>query len=233
MNFSKGILERRRQTYKHLEKLLKPIPLETPTVLELAPGREMRVTLFDANHCVGAVMFLIEDESHAILYTGDIRSEAWWVDALVRNPILLPYVASIDQLPLKRLDNIYLDTTFASKSDRYKQFASKASGVMELLRQVSKYPPATLFYLDAWTFGYEEVWQALSTFLKSQIHVDDYRLSIYTALSYSNELRAPEASKLIGFVCGNHLQKGCLTSEPCRIHSCERGTGCDIWDKRK
>lgn len=35
----------------------KPVPLETPTVLELSPGKKIQVTLFDANHCTGAVMF--------------------------------------------------------------------------------------------------------------------------------------------------------------------------------
>ncbi|KAI7119987.1 hypothetical protein KC316_g6943, partial [Hortaea werneckii] len=76
MNFAKGILESRKQTYRHLKTLLKPIPLETPTKLELSPGRTIRVTLFDANHCVGAVAFLIEDDEKAVIYTGDIRSEA-------------------------------------------------------------------------------------------------------------------------------------------------------------
>jgi hypothetical protein len=35
--------------------------------------QRIQVTLFDANHCAGAVMFLIEDQGNAILYTGDIR----------------------------------------------------------------------------------------------------------------------------------------------------------------
>lgn len=35
----------------------KPLPLETPTVLELEPGNQLQVTLFDANHCPGSVMF--------------------------------------------------------------------------------------------------------------------------------------------------------------------------------
>lgn len=35
----------------------KPLPLDTPVMLELEPGNQIQVTLFDANHCPGAVMF--------------------------------------------------------------------------------------------------------------------------------------------------------------------------------
>ncbi|OAX82607.1 hypothetical protein ACJ72_03048, partial [Emergomyces africanus] len=73
INFNKGILESRKQHYKHLSKLLRPIPLQVPTEIELSPRNNIRVTLFDANHCPGAVMFLIEGSGKAILYTGDIR----------------------------------------------------------------------------------------------------------------------------------------------------------------
>lgn len=41
MNFAKGILESRRQTYGHLRKLLKAIPLKTATWIELCPGRRV------------------------------------------------------------------------------------------------------------------------------------------------------------------------------------------------
>lgn len=41
-------------TPKHLQK---PLPLDTPTTIELRPGCEIQVTLFDANHCPGAAMF--------------------------------------------------------------------------------------------------------------------------------------------------------------------------------
>jgi Cft2 family RNA processing exonuclease len=53
----------------------RPIPLNTPTEIELTPRRRVRVTLLDANHCPGAVMFLIEGDGKAIIYSGDIRGE--------------------------------------------------------------------------------------------------------------------------------------------------------------
>jgi hypothetical protein len=129
VNFARGILESRNVAYnRSMHKLARPLPLETPTEIELGPGRKIRVTLFDANHCAGAVMFLIEGDGKAILYTGDIRAETWWVNSLVQNPVLLPYT-----LGVSRLDCIYLDTTFATKSDVYREFPSKAEGICELL----------------------------------------------------------------------------------------------------
>ena len=230
---------------KSMQRLAKPLPLETPTIIELSPGNEIRVTLFDANHCVGAVMFLIEGDGKAILYTGDIRAETWWVNSLVQNPLLLPYT-----IGSRLLDCIYLDTTFATKSSPYREFPSKAAGIRELLEKVEAYPEDTSFYFHSWTFGYENVWIALSAFLKSPIHVDDYRCSIYASLSNLDKeslreggltfdrkrgqrpaLDIREAAALCGFRNGNHVQPGCLTScSSVRIHSCERGTGCPVVD---
>lgn len=55
--------------------------------------------------------------------TGDLRAEAWYIDALLHNPLLAPYTIrnslsrrgqgrTQDQLaPVKTLDCIYLDTS--------------------------------------------------------------------------------------------------------------------------
>ena len=110
-------------------------------------------------------MFLIQSESKAILYTGDIRAEPWWVNSLIRNPIVLPFAQG-----LKRLNKIYLDTTFATKSEKNRRFPTKAEGIGELLEKVLKYPPETIFHFHAWTFGYEDVWVALSSALRSQVN---------------------------------------------------------------
>ncbi|KAJ5656922.1 DNA repair metallo-beta-lactamase [Penicillium longicatenatum] len=223
MNFQKGILESRRLHYKHLGKLLRPIPLNTPTEIELTPKKHVRVTLFDANHCPGAVMFLIEGAGKAILYTGDIRAEQWWTNALVRHPVLIPYTLS-----RKRLDKVYLDTTFAGASNPLREFPSKADGLAELLQKVEAYPEETVFYFRSWTFGYEDVWLALSTALHTKVHLDQYQMSLYRTL-----LDAPggvnEAPGLCGFRLGNGSVEGCLSdNESSRIHSCEPGVSCKV-----
>ena len=103
---------------------------------------------------------VIEGDNKAILYTGDIRSEPWFVNSLTRNPFLIKYTSG-----LKSLDCIYLDTS----NTRDIPFPTKADGLTELLRKVSRYPADTVFHFTAWTFGYEEVWMALSRALKSQV----------------------------------------------------------------
>ena len=113
-------------------------------------------------------MFLIEQEISAILYTGDIRAEPWWVNSIVRNPVIIPYVTG-----LRHLDKIYLDTTFASSfgsGDKiYQEFKSKAEGLRELIEKVLAYPPDTVFHFNSWTFGYEGVWIGLAAALKSRV----------------------------------------------------------------
>ncbi|TVY91467.1 Protein artemis [Lachnellula willkommii] len=231
INFENGILEARKQTYKSLEPRLKTIPLETPTRIELSPNNEIQVTLFDANHCTGAVMFLFEGDGKAVLYTGDIRSEPWFVNNLTRNPFLIEYTSG-----LKTLDCIYLDT---SNTDPM-SFPTKAQGLGELLRKVSLYPEDTVFHFSAWTYGYEEVWMALSRALKSQIHVDKYTLRIYKSLRGKSDNDLPsgpflahEGPVLTGYTCGNTPQEGCLTNDPTvRIHSCKKGVPCPGIDEK-
>lgn len=224
INFSKGILEARKQTYKHLKTILRPLPLNSSVDLELSPKSHIRVTLFDANHCPGAVMFLIEGDGKAILYTGDIRAEPWWVNALARQPSLIPYTNSCK---LHTLDCIYLDTTFASHYDIHRKFPTKAEGLSELLRKLSQYSAAeTVFYFRAWTLGYEDVWVLLNRALNSQIHVDEYQVRLFRNIA-EDGLGAEPGPVLSGYQVGNAEHPGCLTMDPdVKIHSCEPGTLC-------
>jgi DNA cross-link repair 1C protein len=173
-------------------------------------------------------MFLIEDDTHAILYTGDIRSEPWFVNAIGRNPNLVEYTSGI-----RTLDKIYLDTSFIHDVP----FQTKAKGLAELISKVKQYPKETVFHIQTWTYGYEDVWIALSRTLKSRIHVDEYKLGIYNSLktrisdgkSSREQHLSIEAPALTGFTCGNAPHLGCLTAEQnVRLHSCEKGNVCSV-----
>lgn len=176
---------------------------------------------------------MVEGDGKAILYTGDIRCEPWFVNSLRRNPILMEYTNG-----LKKLDCVYLDTTFTEDI----HFPTKAEGLSELLKKIKRYPADTQFHFTAWTFGYEEVWIVLSRALKSQIHVDQYKLSLYESLcpkpsksgaTTNLAYLAAEAPALIGHQYGNNYQKGCLTLDPTvRIHSCEKGMRCSALTKK-
>lgn len=83
----------------------------------------------------------------------------------MRHPVLIPYTLSG-----KRLDKVYLDTTFAGASNPLREFPSKAEGLAELLRKIETYPEETVFYFRSWTFGYEDIWLALSTALHTKVN---------------------------------------------------------------
>jgi hypothetical protein len=103
---------------------------------------------------------VIEDAANAILYTGDVRSEPWFVNSLARNPNLIEYTSGI-----RTLDKLYLDTSFIHDVP----FQTKAEGLAELISKVKQYPHDTVFHIQAWTYGYEDVWIALSKALNSRV----------------------------------------------------------------
>lgn len=70
---------------------------------------------------------------------------------------MIPYTAGI-----KRLDKIYLDTTFAARKKTDQLFSPKREGIRELIEKVGRYPQDTIFHFNTWTFGYEDVWVALA-----------------------------------------------------------------------
>ncbi|KAF8542226.1 hypothetical protein BDD12DRAFT_647710, partial [Trichophaea hybrida] len=218
-NFQKGIVETEKCQFKDMSRLLRAIPLETPTLVEVGNDKKVRVTLFDANHCVGAVMFLIEGDGKAILYTGDIRAEDWWVEYIARHPILVPYTSSV-----RRLDKIYMDTSWGFKGYKGK-FPSKREGISELLKQLIKYPKDTIFHLNTWTFGYEEVWVALASYFDSQIHLSRYHYQLFRSIKGVDQwVNGPY---LGGFNLGHASQPQIITTNPdVKIHSCERNIDC-------
>lgn len=130
-------------------------------MLIIVPGLLCSVSLLYLSLLLDADgISVFEGDGKAVLYTGDIRSEPWFVNNLTRNPFLIEYTSG-----MKTLDSIYLDTSNIDP----KSFPTKAEGLKELVRKVSQYPEDTVFHFSAWTWGYEDVYVALSRALKSQV----------------------------------------------------------------
>jgi hypothetical protein len=111
-----------------------------------------------------------------------IAAEPWWIDTLSMSPILAPYLAET-----KKLDCLYLDTTFASLNKFPRDFPPrvfpvrtndiliclKADSIQQLIVSMQKYPQSTIFHFNSWTFGYnslfivdlvsyEDIWMAVA-----------------------------------------------------------------------
>ncbi|KAJ6480729.1 beta-lactamase-like protein, partial [Mycena vitilis] len=169
--------------YTGSRDLLRPLLLHTPTEIELSNDESVTITLFDANHCPGAVMFLIQGPQGAVLHTGDFRAEPWFLDSITNNPFLQPYLASEDSQPGDRsntLETIFLDTASVMSSATVPTKKVATAGLIELMKLL---PTNTYFFINAWTWGYEDVLKAIARAFRAPIHLDRYKHGIYTSIS--------------------------------------------------
>ncbi|KAG1780545.1 beta-lactamase-like protein [Suillus placidus] len=189
------------RTFAHLKveggvfrrDLLHAVPLNTPTEFELSSTETVTITLIDANHCPGAVMFLIEGPRGTILHTGDVRAEYWLLKSLTRNPFLQPYIPDTEEdlrvliarggqteSLTKTLNAIYLDTACMLKGTVIPTKENAVKGLVELIALFDK---DTYFFVNSWTWGYEDVLKGIARAFQCQIHVDRYKHAVYTHIS--------------------------------------------------
>lgn len=192
--------------FAHLRSNLVALPMNTPTKI-LVGKVEVNVTLIEANHCPGSVMFLFETSTASVLVTGDIRAEPWVVNSFVNHPFLIPYASC------KPLDCIYMDTTFAYRNNGcppYLEIGPNGPNVEELLQLLERYPADTRFVFNkVGTLGYEQIWIRIWARSHEKVHIDQYHLQLYQSImDYDSTAR--------------QLVLNCVTSDPeaARFHAC-------------
>ncbi|KAG2125588.1 beta-lactamase-like protein [Suillus cothurnatus] len=217
------------RTFAHLKveggaisrDLLHAVPLNTPTEFELSSTETVTITLIDANHCPGAAMFLIEGPRGTILHTGDVRAEHWLLQSLTRNPFLQPYIPDTEEdlrvliarggqttSLTKTLNAIYLDTACMLRGTVVPTKENAVKGLVELIALFDK---DTYFFINSWTWGYEDVLKGIARAFQCQIHVDRYKHAIYTHISDP-------------FLCTLVTRDATST----RFHACERFERCSF-----
>ena len=146
------------------------LPLDEGVIIKLdEAGKEtMTVTLVDANHCPGSVMFIFEGYFGRILYTGDFRyCERFRTHSAIQG---------------KQFDVLYLDNTYC---DPRCVFPSRTQATVNILDVIRNHPECKvaigLHYL-----GKEMLLHTIALMFKTWIGVDPSRLETLKLLEMPN-----------------------------------------------
>ena len=117
-------------------------PIDPGQELEIRPG--LRLKAFEANHCPGAVMFLLRDDRENVLFTGDFR-----------------YCPEHDTHPelFERIATLYVDQTFDSTEDRY-EHPTQEEAIARVLDLIRAHPGKQVF-IGMYRIGKEKILQAI------------------------------------------------------------------------
>ncbi|KAI0793527.1 beta-lactamase-like protein [Abortiporus biennis] len=199
--------------------LLRPLGLNTPTEVELDGTMKVKITTLDANHCPGSVMYLVEGPLGTVLHTGDFRAEPWFLQTLKKNPLIQPYLASEggdeerEWKVGKPIDTIYLDSACMFALEDVPTKDEAVAGLVSLIRLIISNPAEedSLFFINTWTWGYEDILKAVAREFRTKIHVDRYKSSIFSHLTSDPYMRS--------IITTNE--------DETRFHACERWKRCE------
>ncbi|XP_029974502.1 5' exonuclease Apollo [Salarias fasciatus] len=149
------------------EKWIHPLELGEPHLLPLDDiGKEtLTVTLIDANHCPGAVMFLFEGYFGTILYTGDFR----YTPSMLREPCFQTNTA---------IDVLYLDDTNCDPNRTLPTRQRATQQIKEIIRS----HPHHAVVIGLYALGKESLLLELALEFKTWVEVSVERMETLRAL---------------------------------------------------
>lgn len=151
-------------------------------------GREtMTVTLIDANHCPGSVMFLFEGYFGTILYTGDFR----FTPSMLKEPAL--------QLG-KPIHTLYLDNTNCNPALVLPSQQEAARQIVELIR---KHPQHNI-KIGLYSLGKESLLEQLALEFQTWVVLSPRRLELVQLLGLADVFTVEEKAGRIHAV--DHME---------------------------
>ncbi|SPO21214.1 uncharacterized protein UTRI_00691 [Ustilago trichophora] len=112
-----------------------------------------------------------------------------------------------------RLRNIYLDTELLLCNQKV---PTKQQACLDMINLMRMYPPTTVFFLNCWTWGYEDMLIVTAKAFGCKIHVDRFKYIMYKA-----------ARSETPFLADIITQDGSKT----RFHACEKRNVCSAVQK--
>ncbi|XP_075415699.1 5' exonuclease Apollo isoform X1 [Tenrec ecaudatus] len=139
-------------------------------------GQEtMTVTLIDANHCPGSVMFLFEGYFGTILYTGDFR----YTPSMLKEPAL--------RLG-KQIHTLYLDNTNCNPA---LVLPSQQEATRQIIELIQKYPQHNI-KIGLYSLGKESLLEQLALEFRTWVVLSPQRLELVQLLGLANVFTVEE-----------------------------------------
>ncbi|XP_057356504.1 5' exonuclease Apollo isoform X1 [Manis pentadactyla] len=151
-------------------------------------GREtMTVTLIDANHCPGSVMFLFEGYFGTILYTGDFR----YIPSMLKEPAL-----SLG----KQIHTLYLDNTNCNPA---LVLPSQQEAARQIVELIHKYPQHNI-KIGLYSLGKELLLEQLALEFQTWVVLSPRRLELVQLLGLADVFTVEEKAGRIHAV--DHME---------------------------
>ncbi|XP_042548207.1 homeodomain-interacting protein kinase 1 isoform X4 [Dipodomys spectabilis] len=139
-------------------------------------GQEtMTVTLLDANHCPGSVMFLFEGYFGTILYTGDFR----YTPSMLKEPALASG---------KQIHTLYLDNTYCNPA---LILPSRQEATRQIIQLIEKHPHHNI-KIGLYSLGKELLLEQLAMEFRTWVVLSPQRLELVQLLGLANVFTVEE-----------------------------------------
>lgn len=179
-NYPEATIVCSRETKVVLE-LTENIPPERFMVIEKEKPLSFNgvtVTAFEANHCIGSLMFLFESEDRRELFTGDFRYDPEIMDSFI------PQLVNVDRMVA---DGTYNRPIF--------HFPSQKEAIDKLVKLTLHFPFHDKF-IGSYHIGKEKIFTALHRLTKQKIWATPKIKRIYEALGYRMFTEEPDATNI-------------------------------------
>ncbi|XP_071487225.1 uncharacterized protein [Diadema antillarum] len=154
------VLSRIKVREQHINRL----PMNNPVVID-----DVEVTLLDANHCPGSVMFLFKLRTGATyLHTGDFRADA--------------KMEEYPELVGCHVNQLYLDTTYCDPQYTFPSQQDVIRFAVTTAEKAVRQNRRTLIVCGTYTIGKEKVFKAIARALRCKVYVTGEKMKVYECL---------------------------------------------------
>ncbi|XP_028391269.1 DNA cross-link repair 1A protein-like [Dendronephthya gigantea] len=151
-------------------KYIHPLSMNAPTMIE-----NIEVTLLEANHCPGAVMFIFRLPNGVThLHTGDFRAST--------------AMQEISTLKQASIHTLYLDTTYCDPHYSFPPQSETIEFCASVAAKAIKRNAKTLIVVGTYTIGKEKIFTAVANILQCNVAVQREKYNVLKCLE-SDQLK--------------------------------------------